>query len=151
MQQKAFIKLLGLQYKLVYKKGLENKAAAALSRQSTSDQLLAISVSTPKWLEIIIEGYQQDPDAKQLLAELSVVGTNDKGYTLTDGVIRYKGKIWLGNHKEAHQAVMLALHASGLGGHSGMTATYQKVKSLFFWPNMKADIQHYVSNCQVCS
>jgi len=64
------------------------------------------------------------------------------GYTLTDGVIRYK---------EAHQAVMLALHASGLGGHSGMTATYQKVKSLFFWPNMKADIQHYVSNCQVCS
>jgi len=32
MQQKAFIKLLGLQYKLVYKKGLENKAADALSR-----------------------------------------------------------------------------------------------------------------------
>lgn len=89
MQQKAFIKLLGLQYKLVYKKGLENKAADALSRHSTSDQLLAISVSTPKWLEIIIEGYQQDPDAKQLLSELSVVGTNDKGYTLTDGVIRY--------------------------------------------------------------
>lgn len=96
MQQKAFIKLLGLQYKLVYKKGLENKAADALSRQSTSDQLLAISVSTPKWLEIIIEGYQQDPDAKQLLAELSVVGTNDKGYTLTDGVIRYKGKNMVG-------------------------------------------------------
>jgi len=48
MQKKAFLKLLGLQYKLVYKKGLENKAADALSRQSTSDQLLAISVSTPK-------------------------------------------------------------------------------------------------------
>ena len=109
--------------------------------------MLAISVSTPKWLEIIKEGYQHDPEAKQLLAELSVVGTNDKGYTLADGVIRHKGKIWLGNHKEAHQAVMLALHASGLGGHSGITATYDKVKTLFSWPNMKTDIQQYISKC----
>jgi len=32
MQQKAFLKLLGLQYKMVYKKGPDNKAADALSR-----------------------------------------------------------------------------------------------------------------------
>lgn len=36
LQQKAFIKLLGLQYKILYKKGLENKAADALSRQPDS-------------------------------------------------------------------------------------------------------------------
>ena len=151
MQQKAFIKLLGLQYKLVYKKGLDNKAADALSRQSTSENLCATSVSTPKWLEIIVEGYQQDPQAQQLLSELSVVTPNDKGYALVDGIIKNKGRICLGNHKEAHQAVLLALHASGLGGHSGITATYHKVKALFSWPNMKHDIQEYISKCQVCS
>ena len=64
MQQKAFLKLLGLQYKLVYKKGPDNKAADALSRQSTTETVHAISVSTPKWLEIIVEGYRQDPQAK---------------------------------------------------------------------------------------
>ena len=79
-----------------------------------------------------------------------MVGTNDKGYTLADGVIRHKGKIWLGNYKEAHQDVMLALHASGLGGHSGITATYDKVKALLSWPNIKTDIQQYISKCQVC-
>jgi len=68
-----------------------------------------------------------------------------------DGIIKYKGKIWLGNHKEAHQAVLLALHASGLGGNSGITATYHKVKALFYWPNMKQDIRDYISKCQVCS
>ena len=33
-QQKVFTKLLGLQYKVVYKKGVENGVADALSRKS---------------------------------------------------------------------------------------------------------------------
>ena len=65
MQQKAFIKLLGLQYKILYKKGLENKAADALSRQAEPSSLAAFTASTPKWLEIILEGYQQDDQTKQ--------------------------------------------------------------------------------------
>lgn len=151
MQQKAFIKLLGLQYKITYKKGLDNKAADALSRQPEHSQVFAISSSTPRWLEIIIEGYQQDDESKKLLAELAISGSNDKGFALVDGIIKYKDRIWLGHHKEAQQAVLLALHSSGLGGHSGMTATYQKVKALFAWPLMRKDIQDYVAKCEVCA
>lgn len=151
LQQKAFIKLLGLQYKLVYKKGLENKVADALSRQGESAELYATSASTPKWLESIIEGYQYDPKAKALLTELAVIGHNDKGFTLTDGLIKYKNRIWLGSHKEAHQAILLALHSSGIGGHSGVTAPYNKIKALFAWPNMKEDIKQYIADCQICS
>jgi hypothetical protein len=33
MQHKAFVKLMGLQYKLIYRKGKENSAADALSQQ----------------------------------------------------------------------------------------------------------------------
>jgi hypothetical protein len=67
-----------------------NKAADALSRQDHTMQqehIAAISVSRPKWMEVIIEGYQQDETAKALLTELSITGKNDKGYTLVDGVI----------------------------------------------------------------
>jgi len=150
MQQKAFIKLLGLQYKIIYK-GLENKAVDALSRQAEPSSLAAISASTPKWLEIILEGYQQDDQTKQLLTELSITGSNDKGFTLSDGLIKYENRIWLGNHKEAQQAVLVALHSSGLGGHSGITATYQKVQSLFAWSNMKQFITDYINACEVCA
>lgn len=68
MQQKAFIKLLVLQYKIVYKKGQDNRAVDALSRQHhPDDQIQAMSATVPKWLEIVIEGYEQDPTTKKLL------------------------------------------------------------------------------------
>jgi hypothetical protein len=60
---------------------------------------LAISECRPKWLEVIVEGYEQDPETKQLLTELSLTGSNSKGYQLIDGVIKLKGKVWLGTHK----------------------------------------------------
>lgn len=48
-QQKALTKLMGLQYKLCYKKGVENNAADALSRVQSKDQLelTALSVMQP--------------------------------------------------------------------------------------------------------
>jgi hypothetical protein len=76
-------------------------------------------------------GYNKDDQTKQLLAELSITSSNDKGFSLSDGLIKYKNRIWQGNHIEAHQAVLLALYSSCLGGHSGITATYHKVKALF--------------------
>jgi hypothetical protein len=149
IQHKAFIKLLGFQYKLQYKKGTHNSAAGGLSRQAHDEELGAISTSIPKWLETVIESYQQDEQTKTLLSELCITKVNDKGFSLSEGVIRYKGRIWLGNHKEAHQAVLQALHSSGLGGHSGISATYHKVKSLFAWNAMKKTIKDFVTACQV--
>jgi hypothetical protein len=65
-----------------------------MSRQHHPVQeVQAMSSSTPKWLETVIEGYQKDGETKQLLAELSLSWYNDKGFTLTDGVIKYKGRI----------------------------------------------------------
>ena len=47
-------------------------------------------VSKPKWLEMVIESYQQDTYAKQLLTELSISSPNAQGYSLHEGVIKYK-------------------------------------------------------------
>lgn len=54
-QQKALTKLMGLQYKICYKKGVENQAADALSGVSPADHLdvLALSVSQPLWFDTI--------------------------------------------------------------------------------------------------
>jgi hypothetical protein len=149
IQQKAYFKLMGFQYKVLYKKGAENRAADALSRRP-SEECGAMSTVTPIWLDTVTEGYTNDPKAQQLLQELSLTTTNSQGYALIDGVIRHKGRVWLGNHTQAHNAVLQALHNSGLGGHSGNLVTYQKVKQLFSWPNMRKDVEAFVQRCTIC-
>jgi hypothetical protein len=150
IQQKAFFKLMGFQYKILYKKGAINRAADALSRRPHGLNMMAMSAVQPKWLATIRGGYAADTQAQQLLTELALTGFNEQGYSLQDGIIRYRGRIWLGNNKEAHRAILLALHSSALGGHSGIQGTYHKVKKLFSWPHMKQYIINYVQSCATC-
>lgn len=53
IQHKAFVKLMGLQYKIQYKKGVENIVADALSRQKIDDALGAISSGQPRWMVML--------------------------------------------------------------------------------------------------
>ena len=93
MQQKAFFKLMGFQYKILYKKGVTNRAADALSRRTHDTQVCAVSAIKPRWLDMVVESYTRDEKAQQLLVELALTKANEQGYTLQDGVIRYKGRI----------------------------------------------------------
>lgn len=53
-QQKVFTRLLGLQYKILYRKGTNNGAADALSRRSHPGQLFAVSSIKHQWLEEVV-------------------------------------------------------------------------------------------------
>ena len=129
---------------------MDNAAASAVSRSPAPLELSAISFCTPKWLAVVTEGYQQYEADKELLQELALTGSNDKGYTLHQGVIRYKDRIWLGHNKEAQKDIILSLHDSVVGVNSGFQGTYQRIKGLFAWPALKQDIQAYVQACVVC-
>jgi hypothetical protein len=65
---------------------------------------LAISVYNPSWLDKVKLGYQDDPIAVKLLAELaSPTAAADVGaFTCKDGILRHKGRIWLRSNKLAH-------------------------------------------------
>jgi transposase InsO family protein len=149
-QQKIFTKLLGLDYGIVYKKGCENRVADALSRRIPEDQSLAISMSSPQWLDRVTSAYAQDPTARDLLTKLVVSPSSVPNFSLVNGVIRYKQRVWLGSNKPLQLDVIKALHDSPIGGHSGVSATYYKVKQLFFCTGMKADIYSYIHSCTVC-
>lgn len=89
---------MDLEFKIQYKQGISNQAADALSRCTPVTTICAISTCTPAWLDNLVQGYATDPLAQQLLVELALHSENEKGYSMTDGVIRYKGRVWLGTN-----------------------------------------------------
>jgi hypothetical protein len=147
IQQKALFKLMDLHFKIKYKKGSSNAAVDALSRYAHGDHVHAISTCVPTWVEKVVEGYSDDPQAQELLTELSLNSPNDKGYSLEQGVIKFKNKVWIVNNQFAQRHILEALHNSGVGKHSRIQATYKRVHNLFSWPKLKQMAIEFVQAC----
>jgi hypothetical protein len=73
---------MGLQYKILYKKGAENGAADALSRCRHPKQILAISSIKHQWLDVVVLSYQADSDAMKLLSQLATQSDSIPQYSL---------------------------------------------------------------------
>jgi hypothetical protein len=108
-QQKDITNLMDLQFRILY-------GQAILS-----------------WLIQLTQGYGQDPSTRKLLGCLTTGGKVEY-YTLTQGVIRYKGRIWLCTNKNMQQSVISVLHDNTSGGRSGFPVTYRCMKTLYTWP-----------------
>jgi hypothetical protein len=143
-QQKVFTKLLGLDYKIVYKQGSENRVADTLSRMSSSEQVLAISSARPQWLEAVVSSYSSDPQVAELVTRLTLQGDSVPNFTLHNGVLRFKNRIWISSNHALRLQIMEAMHSSALGGHLGVPVTYSRLKLYFFWTGMKSDVKAFV-------
>jgi hypothetical protein len=151
-QHKALTKLLGLRYQIIYKKGSDNRVADALSRYPLGHQveLSALSVALPAWIQEVVDGYQQDTDACCKIQTLCINSGAVLDFSLKDGVLYYKNRIWIGNNTSLQHKILANLHSSAVGGHSGIQVTYQRVQHLFAWPRLRASITQYVQSCTVC-
>jgi hypothetical protein len=129
MQRKAMARLMGLQFKVVYRQGKENIPADALSRMPHLFAVQAISSPQQVWLQEVLNSYATDSQAQQYLTQLAVHSPNAQGYAL--GQIKYKGKVWVAQNSAVRTKIIKALHSSAIGGHSGIQDAFHRVKRLF--------------------
>jgi hypothetical protein len=67
-----------------------------------------------------------------------------------NGVIRKNGKIWIPAVASLQQQIITELHATPLGGHSGIPVTLRRLKQLFDWQGTMATVHKFVQSCLVC-
>lgn len=151
-QHKALTKLLGLRYKIIYKKGVENGAADALSRFPSDSvlELSAVSSIVPDWIKEVIDGYATDLDACTKVRTLCISADAVPDFSLKDGVLYFKNRMWIGNNTAVQQKILANLHNAPVGGHSGINVTYQRIKQLFAWPHLRTTVVQFVAACSIC-
>ena len=73
-QHKALTKLMGLRYKILYKKGVDNQVPDALSRVTNNpcQTLVAVSALQLVWLQELVDAYHSDPFTVKLLSTLAI-------------------------------------------------------------------------------
>jgi hypothetical protein len=129
IQHKLLLKLLEFDYKIEYKKGVENVAADALSRKEQS--LFAISTATLAWIPDIEASYQGDGFYLPIIEQVLVNPTANPNYSIHSSIVRFKGRIRIGQHSDLRDKIMSTLHSSAIGGHSRIKATYQRIERIF--------------------
>ena len=86
-------KLMGFDFEIQYRPGLENKAADALSRIPGKAKLHAISI--PSWVDWaqLRSDISKDPQLQQILHSLSQDPGAKPGWELFHGNLFYQGKL----------------------------------------------------------
>lgn len=143
-------RMMGLQFKIVYRKGKDNLAADALSRVGHMMAIQAVSTVQPAWIQEVLNSYATDPTAQQLLQQLAISSPDQQGYSLQKGLIWHQGKIWIANNSALQTKIIAVCHSSALGGHSGITVTYTRLKQYFSWKGMRTDVEAFVKQCSIC-
>ncbi|KAE8656242.1 Casein kinase I isoform delta [Hibiscus syriacus] len=153
IQKRGLTKLLGLYYTIQYRKRKLNVVADVLSRR-WEDQAhyfaLGATVLIPAWVQEVEESYQEDILAQYWISALTINPTVDSKCKYSKAILKYCGGVYIGDHGSLRLKIIKTLHDSSQGGHSGAQAKYYRIRSHFYWPNLKAMAVTYVRSCEIC-
>ncbi|XP_076949223.1 uncharacterized protein LOC143621789 [Bidens hawaiensis] len=126
-------RLMAYDFEIIYRYGKENIVADALSRVHVSS-LLALTLSTfdPLLIDKIKQSWVEDIDLQHLIKHLK--DTPQLGRFTWDGDLhKRKHKLVIGQDAQLRSELLTLCHSSPIGGHSGVSATLQRLKSYFYW------------------
>ncbi|GKD58784.1 putative reverse transcriptase domain-containing protein, partial [Tanacetum coccineum] len=160
MRQQRWLELLSdYDYEIRYHSGKANIFYDALSKKERSRPLrvralvMTMGLNLPKK---ILEAQTEALKPENLSAE-DVGGMLRKDIPKEKLEPRADGTLCLNNRSlvpcfgDLRTLIMHESHKSKYSIHLGSDKMYQDLKQLYWWPNMKANIATYVSNCLTCS
>lgn len=132
-QHKWLVKLMGFDFHIGYKKGVENQVADALSRRAEMCSLTptwaATTLLVPQWLKTIREEVSSNPKLQVALKQIQTGSLSSNHWRLDNEVIFYKNRIYL---SEDSSLVPIVINEYHTGTHEGFVKTLHRIRSFFF-------------------
>ena len=149
--QKWISKLLGYSFEVIYKPGLENKAADALSRIPPTVHLNQLTAPNIIDVAVIKEEVNQDERLKKIRGELEEKGEQQPSkYSMKQGMLMYKNRMVISKTSKLIAMILHTFHNSVFGGHSGFLRTYKRLTGELYWEGMKQYVKKYCEECMIC-
>lgn len=161
------LRLQQFQFKVCYRKGLQNIVPDVLSRMSPSlappsaHVALAASknhLSLPTTLAELREAQEKDPETRDWIKSATSPGRPGRvAFTMLQGLVYRESPI--GNEGTKHQLVVPRslvpcfleyFHDHPLGGHLGRLKTLLHVLEVAWWPSVRKDVWTHVKCCLTC-
>jgi len=163
-------KLSTFDLQIQYKPGSENARADALSRRPDhlkdikpvshavlklgEDDTIRVNRQLAPILRIggdnnlekdIIKAYAQDAMAKHIQEKIP------EDYTIKDnGLILSKGLTYVPADTKLRERIIHDYHDSPTTGHRGISETYEKISSNYYFPGMMTFVKNYIKTCDTC-
>ena len=103
--------------------------------------LCAISIIQLDWIIEARDEWKKDEEVWTLIQKLQQDPSTSDAFSWKNDSLWYKDRLYLCKNSQIKQKILLKLHTSPLGGHSGFLKTYHRVKKEFFWDGLKFYIQ----------
>ncbi|GMI80696.1 hypothetical protein HRI_001738900 [Hibiscus trionum] len=133
-QQKWVVKMMGFDYEIQYRKGIHNVVADALSRRPEEGSCCTMVVSQvdAKLWERIMETWKKDDKLRKIIETKEKEVDKHPKYQWDGKLLKMKGKLVVGDDTELKKELLKFFHDSAVGGHSGATATIQRVSTVLY-------------------
>lgn len=150
------LKLQAFRFSIEHRKGSANVVPDALSRvhmEEISAIPLSIDLNSPHF---------ESDDYLDLLAQVMANADRLPDISVADGKVyvrtvpnnvndvsdRSPWKLWVPNILT--DGLIFQAHDSPLAAHGGIAKTLDRLKCVFYWPNMSKQVRDYIANCDLC-
>lgn len=104
---------------------MENKVADALLRvfkEADAGECNSITTQQPLWVQELIKSYQRDEKIQAYVAQ--ALSHQNLYFTYRGGILRYKGRIVVGETRNFRGTILQEVYGSTEGGHLGFMVFY---------------------------
>lgn len=142
---------MGFTFDIIYQPGPSNQVADALSRRQPNQVEMGSLVATcgASW-DQAQQLVNVDPVYKKLKEDILQNTKSPLGFTVENGILKYKGRLVLPKDCPLIQTILHEYHDKVIGGHAGELKTFQRIAKEWFWSGMRQKINQYVRACSVC-